>query len=300
MQLSKWVNNMKKIFFLLVFYNLIIFSRDEDEVGHVFEGNLALKSSQEPGPLFCFGQTVIDKGDKQLYIFADDLGGKNNNFSDIVPYFIYGVSDKLAISCGFPFAAKFKSDNYCSSGIEDIFIQAEYSFYNKDSSRFANQATFLTALSLPTGSTKKTPNTGLGSPTLFFGLTATHTSVDWYVFGSPGILFNTGKARLDAGQIYYYQFGFGRNLYYLPHKRLITLILEFFGASSKSSSSSSGTSGTVNKNLITSGFYIGPSLWISTPQFIFNPGIAFNVSKGKSSSDNLKYFFAVELGYKFN
>ena len=73
--------------------------------------------------------------------------------------------------------------------------------------------------------------------------------------------------------------------------------MEFFGATN---SKKNNITSTINKNLISDGFYIGPSLWISTQKFIFNTGIAFNASKSEISKNKFKYFFAFELGYKFN
>ena len=102
---GKYAN--KKLFLALLITSLnIIYSRDQDTIEHVLEGNLALPTSQQPSPLFCFGQTVIDKGDIQAFIFEDTIAGKNKNFSEVIPNFVYGRNNNLALSGGIPIASK--------------------------------------------------------------------------------------------------------------------------------------------------------------------------------------------------
>jgi len=38
---------------------------NEKEIQHIKEGNFALPTSQQPSPLFSFGQNILDKGDIQ-------------------------------------------------------------------------------------------------------------------------------------------------------------------------------------------------------------------------------------------
>lgn len=157
---------MKKLFFILL-YPLALCAREEDGA-HVLQGNLALPTSQEPAPLFCFGQSVIDKHDIQAFVYINSLLGKKTDFTQIIPNILYGVTDELTITAGAPIAAKFRYHNYQSSGIGDLFIQAEYAFYNKDRQDYANQATVVASMTFPTGSFKKQPPTGFGSPTFFW------------------------------------------------------------------------------------------------------------------------------------
>ena len=77
---------MKKILFIL-FYVSVAFSRDQEKVDHIIEGNLALPTSQQPSPLFCFGQNIVDKGDVQIFGDVDYLKGKNLKFSEFIPSF---------------------------------------------------------------------------------------------------------------------------------------------------------------------------------------------------------------------
>src|SRR5690348_12132238 len=56
------------------------------------EGNLALPSAQQPGPLFGFGQNLVEKGDTLGYLFLGSSRGCNQRFNDLLPVFLYGIS----------------------------------------------------------------------------------------------------------------------------------------------------------------------------------------------------------------
>ncbi len=52
-------------------------------------GNFSLPASQQPSALFGFGGNIIDKGEIQLYFFADDFQGKKeNNDNTFTKHFI--------------------------------------------------------------------------------------------------------------------------------------------------------------------------------------------------------------------
>ena len=46
-------------------------------------GNFALPTSQQPAGLFAFGGNIIDKGEVQLYLFADKFVGRKKITIDI-------------------------------------------------------------------------------------------------------------------------------------------------------------------------------------------------------------------------
>ncbi|MFI5140706.1 MAG: hypothetical protein ACHQIM_23005, partial [Sphingobacteriales bacterium] len=93
-----------------------------------------------------------------------------------------------------------------------------------------------------------------------------------------------------------YQWGIGKNLYYTPEKLVITLIAEFLG----SFTNSSRIRGTHYKNFDDNNFFIGPSLWIATERFTFNPGIAFSLYSDKNDPGIGKFLISLEVGWTFN
>src|ERR1700733_11682693 len=104
-------NRMKKIFLIICCICTTIHPKEEDDVGHIVEGNLALPSSQQPSPIFCFGQNIIGKGKLQALAFTDSLLGKRRNFTEVTPSALYGISDALSVIVSIPIAAQFKVNN---------------------------------------------------------------------------------------------------------------------------------------------------------------------------------------------
>ena len=195
-----------------------------------------------------------------------------------------------------PIAAQFKANNQCRSQLEDLILQVEYAFYNKDRPTYANQATVVFNMTLPTGrSSIVIPNTYY-MPSFFLGFTLSHMSHDWYVFASPGATITLPHKNTRFGDIFYYEAGFGRNLYYISNKFIITGLVEFFGTYQRPDK----LCGRKELNSEGNNFFIGPSLWIATQRFIFEAGIAFPVVHNSINTGKHNYFFSAEMGWKFN
>lgn len=290
------INYMKKILFGLL-YIFTANAIEQDKIPHLVEGNLALPASQQPTPLFCFGQNIVNKGDTQVIISTDCLTGKNRNFAEIVPTLLYGITDNLSLFTGIPIAMQFKLDNHRSSSCEDIFAQLEYAFYNKETLHSLNQATLVGNITIPTGSFRKTPPTGYGLPSFFLGATASYTGCDWYFFGSSGALLTIPHHHIKFSNQFLYQAGIGRNLNYVTSKRLITLTIELFGNYNLKNNSRRQANLNVG-GIDSNSFFIGPSLWVATQQFVLEIGIAFPAIQQVRSRAKNTCLFALELRYK--
>jgi hypothetical protein len=89
-------------------------TRDDDAKGRPMRvkqskiGNFALPPSQQPGPLFSFGQNILDKGDLEIMTFVAHLKGHRNRTTEIVPAILYGISDKASIFGVLPICASQK------------------------------------------------------------------------------------------------------------------------------------------------------------------------------------------------
>ena len=132
----------------------------------------------------------------------DKLQGRRSLFADVTPCVLYGISDRLSLFLYDSIATKFRICDCISRGPEDAFIQCEYAFVYQERQFDFRKLTVVGALVLPTGSSKKFPATGFGSPSVFLGLTASHRGVEWYLFGSPGVLLTTlhkGTESLETG-----------------------------------------------------------------------------------------------------
>ena len=204
--------------------------KDEARTVHEEIGNLTLPTSQQPGPLFAFGQNIVDKGDLQLFGQVDYLRGRHVLFADVTPLGLYGITNNLSVFAYLPIATKFRICNQQSKGLEDAFLQLEYAFFNQDRPRYLRQATVVGALVVPSGSSKKCPPTGFGSPSVFLGVTASHNGVDWYLFGSPGVLVTTKHHGTKFGNWFFYYAGIGKNIMYVPKELIFMYMVEFLAS----------------------------------------------------------------------
>lgn len=276
-------------------------ARDEDTM-HVWEGNLALPISQQPTPLFAFGQNIVAKGDLQLFGQADYLPSNHNTFIEVIPGILFGVTKNLSLFFNIPAAARSGHNQNRSFGIEDVWLQAEYAFFNRDEERYAIQSTLVGIVFFPTEASKQNPSTGINAPAVLIGTTLSYTGVDWYAYISPEGVFSLDS---QNKKIFLYQAGFGRNIAYSSKNRVLTPLIELYGAFSKNSASNntperqnSFPSGRAGGNNL----YLGPTIWFATQRFILQAGILIPVLQ-KVTAENPnknKYWAAANIGWKFN
>lgn len=292
---------MRRILFLLIMGIGSMYAREENEVEHVLEGNLTLPTSQQPSPLYAIGQDIVDKHDFQIFGLYDYLRGCNKKYSEVLSSALYGITDNLSFFLGIPAAASFKLDGSCSSGIEDMYLQMEYAFFNKDAERYAIQSTLVNILVLPTGSFHKNPPTGAGYPTFVVGGTTSVTSPSWYAFVCAGGVFPTNSQQGQIPKKLLYQGGLSYNVAYAKEKWMLTLGAEMYGSFSKNGTSTTGLhtalfGGHTGGNIV----YLGPVLWFSTQRFILQAGVMVPISQPCNSPNKSNYWPAVSVGWKFH
>jgi len=237
-------------------------------------GNFALPTSQQPAALVGFGGNIIDKGEVQLYFFADDLSGPKKVVSDLIPSVLFGVTDDFTIYFNFPVTPCFRDGNNRSSGLEDFFVQFEYAFYNKSTTTYTDQATIVANITTPTGSIRKSPPTGFGSPTLFLGATYYHVLVDWFVFTAPGAILTTSDHRTKFGDQFLYQFGVGRNVP-SPEGWIYAWMVEVDGQYNQRNR----ICGEIDYNSGGNFIFVTPSIWVSSKEFLLQFGVGFPVTQ---------------------
>ena len=199
--------------------------------------------------------------------------GHKGSANLIEPNFHYGIRDDLSIFFAVPFNIKSRSDSTYSSGIEDIFLQLEYGFYNKSSSNYNLQATVVGNVQFPTGSSTKNPPTGTGSFSYFFGTTYSYLSADWYAFVSPGIDLKTTHHGTKFGNSYLYQWGFARYIKQLsPRGWIFDLMIEFDGTYSEKNKIQGTTDPNSGGNVI----FITPEYLVVVQAMDFTMGYRFS------------------------
>lgn len=252
------------------------------------EGNFSLPVSQQPAALFGFGGNVIEEGNKQLYFFGDWLAGKKRVVSDLIPSFLYGVTDTFSVSINVPFSPLMKVKNSHSQGIEDCFVQLEYAYYSKRTYTYSDQATVLMNLSAPTGRPKDPP-TGFGAPSLFFGWTYYRLKVDWCYFGACGAILPSSYRGTKFGNQYLYQAGVGRNI---PSSKgwIFAWMFELDGQYGEKNIRKSALEPSSGGNVL----FATPSLSISNEKFLMQLGVSFPVTQ-HWFGDQSRYQYGINL-----
>ena len=253
-------------------------------------GNLAFPVSQQPTPLLSFGQNLLDKKQAQATLLATQFKGDDQYFINIVPTLLYGFADNFSIYLSAPFAVRYRQKNQHSSGPGDAIIQLEYAFYTKAYRTYYDQATILTSVTIPTGSTKKNPNIGIGSNSFFIGGTYSRMEVDWFYFTSQGGIITTSSHRIKHGNQFLYQFGLGRRIANTK-EWLFAWMLEFNGIYSWKDK----IQGVYDKNSGGNVIYLTPSLWISSIEsLIVQLGVSVPIYQ-HLFGNQIKNDYAVEL-----
>lgn len=258
-------------------------------------GNFSLPLSQQPAALFGFGGNIIEKSEVQLYFFADGFVGKNRIITDAIPGILFGITDDCSIFFNFPFTPIMRDCRFRSSGFEDFFVQVEYAFYDKKTSLYEDQATMVTNITVPTGSIKKNPPTGFGSPTFFIGATYYRTYIDWILFTQHGAILTTSEQGTKIGDQFLYQFGFGKNIS-TPPGYIYAWLLEIDGQYSKKNR----IQGRMDLNSGGNFIYVTPSLWISSKEFLLQFGVTLPINQNLFGRQNkIDYAFNLNFAWSF-
>lgn len=280
--------------FRLLLLTLFLFPLHGEEP--LKKGNLSLRGSQQPTPLIAFGERVIDKGEVQALFLGDFFKTTGGHLIDCVPGLVYGISEHLSVFFNFPFAPSYRDHCFRSSGAEDVFVQFEYAFYNKATKCATRQATLVTNISFPTGSARSIPPTGLGSPSFFLGTTYNYTGVQWFAFGSGGVILPTFRDNSKHADIYLYQWGFGHNIP-SPRGWIYAWMVEFDGLYSYRNIIKSFADPNSGGNVL----FATPSLWFSNNRFFIQIGAGGVITQqpnGKQSK--FQYQIAWNAGWAFN
>jgi hypothetical protein len=258
-------------------------------------GNFSLPTSQQPGPLASFGQNILDKGQTQIFLFADAFIGKNSYLTDIFPSVLYGITNDLYFFFNVPFSPGNKDRDNHSSGLEDIFAQLEYTFYLKKTSHTVDQATIVANVTFPSGSISKIPPTGFGSNSFFIGATFNHMEINWFFFTSPGAILTTSKHGTKFGNQFLYEFGIGRNIS-SPSGWIFAWMVELDGLYSWKNKFHGITDPNSGGNII----YITPSIWISSKRLILQFGPGYPIVQHLFGNQSKKFLsFDFNLGITF-
>lgn len=173
------------------------------------EGNFLLPSSQQPGPLFGFGQNVIDAGALQVLGYVDYRKAHHQEEVNFFPGFLYGVTDSLAFLALIQSEVYANQDGVHTSRFNQASLQLEYSLYADKRTRRIDELTVVGGLNCATSPSLQR---NFFNPSIFLGLTVSRTTIDWYFFTSPGLFITTKRNNSQPGNSLVLQAGVGRNI----------------------------------------------------------------------------------------
>lgn len=281
---------MYKSLILLLILSACLFGEEEPPK----MGNFALPSSQQPYGIDALGCNILDKGELQTWLYADDYSGKRRRLIELMPYAAYGLREDLSLSLFLPFTPLNKSEDQKSNGPEDFFLQLEYVFYTKSSKTSVQQATLFSSLIFPTGSINKSPSTGLGSYSFLLGGTFSCYRVDWFLFAVPATILSTSKGSTRSGNQFIYQLGIGRNIPG-PPDQIRAWMVEINGLYGQKNRIKGVVDNDSGGNVI----FLTPSLWFSTKRFIAQFGVSFPVNQNLFG-DQQKVDYALNLNVAYS
>ncbi|MCE5317131.1 MAG: hypothetical protein LLG04_07190 [Parachlamydia sp.] len=281
---------------LFICYSICTYGEEAKEPEKPLKiGNLSLPPSQQPGPLVGIGENVIDAGHVQVFLLADQYKRAKGYFIDVVPSVLYGITDKFSVFFNLPVAPRFKEKKQRSEGLEDLFVQLEYAYYTKESLLATDQATVVFSVAFPTGSARKNPPTGFGSPSFLIAATYNHTGIDWFYFGALGAILTTFSSKTKFADLYEYEFGFGRNIA-SPPGWIYAWMVEINGEYA----SRNTEDGKINRDSGGNVVYVTPSLWISSENLVVQLGAGGILTQHLyGNQSRFTHQFVLNLGWTF-
>lgn len=259
-------------------------------------GNLAFPVSQQPSPLISFGQNLLNKKQAQALFLTTEFKGEHEYFINMVPSILYGIRDDLSIFISMPIAVRYRQEHHHSSGPEDLIIQLEYSPWTGEYYTYYDQITLVGNVTIPTGSTKKNPNTGTGSNSFFIGGIYSRMAINWFYFTSYGGVLNASSHRTRFGNQFLYQYGVGRRI--CSNKNwLFAWMVEFDGLYFERNKIHGKTNHDSGGNIIS----VTPSLFIASKEsLIVQLGIGFPIYQHLFGHQSKKeYMLALNLEWTF-
>jgi hypothetical protein len=259
-------------------------------------GNFSLPSSQQPHPLFSFGQNIVNKGLAQFFLTPSYLHVVQEQYLTYAAQFVYGLSDSSAVLLKIPFAANYRDESNHSSGISDISFLVEHAFFNSSNLHYTEQATIVAEITAPTGSYHKEPPTGYGSPSYFIGGTYNQMFIDWYWFVSPGLTWISPKENIHLGTQYLYQFGIGRNIKSEKNQYILFGLVEFDGEFVERDKIMGHYDPDSGGNIV----LVTPSISFATEKLIIQLGVSLPLIQQLNGDQNkINYDMVMQLTWTF-
>lgn len=186
---------------------------------------------RQVGPLFCYGQNILDKGKIRLRERTFFIKNSSNSFTYISCQAFYSLSDDWTVWVDFPVKLQDKGFNN-TSRLLATRLETEYAYHHIVTEEKRVLATVVGNCIIPTKYTDNDNSlnvyNGTGSVSFYLATTASLLTPDWYAYGSAGIQLNVPYHTNRFGQLFRYEWIIGHSI---PTSSWNTYImLEFSGA----------------------------------------------------------------------
>tara|TARA_Y100000588_G_C14116932_1_gene865585 strand:- start:559 stop:1164 length:606 start_codon:yes stop_codon:yes gene_type:complete len=190
-----------------------------------------------------------------------------------------------------PYAIKFKEDMFSSTGLIDSNIQMEKVIFSNIGIQHQLEISLVGRTTVPTGSIKKVPATGLGTPSAFGGVTLSYIGQAWYGFADGGYQYNFANKSIQPGHRTFYDAGIGRHLIDIANLGYLFFLIEVNGQHTLQSTSIEGLEPDSGGHIL----LLTPSLTFASNSFYAQLGGAIPVHQKLNSLQNKEKFLGVLL-----
>ncbi len=171
--------------------------------------------TRQVGPLFCYGQNILDKGKIRLRERPFYIKNKAHSFTYLSNQAFYALSDDWVIWMDLPI--KLHNKNFADTDrLIATRVETEYAYHHKVTSGKRVLATALGNCIIPTTSTDDDSNldpyNGTGSISFYLATTASVLTHDWYAYGSAGVQLNIPYHRNRFGELFRFEWIIGHSL----------------------------------------------------------------------------------------
>jgi len=166
------------------------------------------------GPLFCFGQNILDKGSIRLREVPYYFKNSEHTLSYTSTQAFYALSNNWIIWMGFP--TKLKNKGFNTTGrLIATRIESEYAYHHIVTSEKRILVSILGNCIIPTKFTTNNspiPYNDTGGLSCYLATTAGHLTPAWYIYGSTGVQINPSYHAKKFGNLYRYEWIIGKGI----------------------------------------------------------------------------------------
>ncbi len=228
------------------------------------------------GPLFCFGQNILDKDSIRLREVPYYFKNNQNSFAYTSHQAFYAPSDDMIVWMGFPTLLKNVGFNKTGKLIA-IRLETEYAYHHVVNPEKRVIVSVLGNSIIPTRFTtgnSPIPYNDTGGISCYIATTAGRLTPAWYLYGSTGAQINPPYHHKKFGNMYRYEWIIGKGI---PSGSWNTYVMcEFSGIHLQRSRCADVTSFNSGGNII----YLGPSIISRSDHFYIWAGIQGAVLQG--------------------